>query len=237
MADEASHIGPMIPLDIVSDPICPWCYIGKAHFDKAVEAKGAQPFDLFWRPFQLNPDMPKGGMNRKEYLERKFGPERAKSFYKQIEETAVAAGLDVRFDLIETTPNTFDAHRVIRWARGSGKQTELVTELFIRYFTKGENIGDRDLLVDVAEGAGMERELVARLLDGDADAEAVRQEEATAREIGVNGVPTFVIANKHVVTGAQPPALWETVLDEIAEQLAEADRAASSTAAGAGAAL
>ncbi|MEO1611010.1 MAG: DsbA family oxidoreductase [Pseudomonadota bacterium] len=213
----------MITLDIISDPICPWCYIGKAHFEKAVEAKGSQPFDIFWRPFQLNPDMPEGGMNRKAYLERKFGVERAAQFYKQIEDTAVSAGLDVRFDLIETTPNTFDAHRLIRWSRSTGAQSAVVNQLFVRYFERGENIGDRDLLLDVGESVGMERDVVKKLYDDDADREMLTQEEATAREIGVNGVPTFIVAGKHVVTGAQPPELWENVLEELGASLTAAD--------------
>ena len=106
----------MITLDIISDPICPWCYIGKTHLETATQRAGFDPFDVQWRPFQLNPDMPKEGMDRKAYLEAKFGKERAEGFYKQIEDTAIEAGLDVRFDLIERTPNTFDAHRLIRWS-------------------------------------------------------------------------------------------------------------------------
>lgn len=209
----------MITLDIISDPICPWCYIGKAHFEKAVEAKGVQPFDIFWRPFQLNPDMPEGGMNRRAYLEGKFGAERAEQFYKQIEDTAKAAELDVRFDLIETTPNTFDAHRLIRWARSTGMQSAVVNQLFVRYFERGENIGDRDLLIEVGHSVGMERDVVAELFASDADRELLQTEEATAREIGVNGVPTFIVAGKHVVTGAQPPEMWENVLEELGASL------------------
>ena len=213
----------MITLDIISDPICPWCYIGKANFEKSVEARGFQPFDIFWRPFQLNPDMPAGGMNRREYLERKFGAERAKVFYRQIEDNAKSVGLDVRFDLIEKTPNTFDAHRLIRWSRTTGMQSAVVNQLFVRYFERGENIGDRDLLLDVGESVGMERDVVKQLYDADADREMLQQEEATAREIGVNGVPTFIVAGKHVVTGAQPPELWENVLEELGASLTAAE--------------
>ena len=208
----------MIQLDVISDPICPWCYIGKANLDAAVRAKSFQPFDVAWRPFQLNPDMPKGGMNRRAYLAAKFGTERAERFYAQIEAAAREAGLDVRFDRIETTPNTFDAHRLIRWSRSAGAQTRVVERLFELYFREGADIGDRDLLLDVAAAVGMDRAIVARLYEGDADRELVEQEEATAREIGVNGVPTFIVAGKHVVTGAQPPELWERVLDELAEK-------------------
>ncbi len=205
----------MISLDIVSDPICPWCYIGKTHLDTAIAAKDYQPFDIFWRPFQLNPDMPQGGMDRRDYLDRKFGPDRAKQFYKQIEDTAKDAGLNVRFDLIERTPNTFDAHRLIRWSRTTGRQDALVSDLFVRYFERGEDISDRDLLLEVGEAAGMERDVLIRLYEGDADRELLQTEEATAREIGINGVPTFIVGKKHVVNGAQPPALWAKVLDEL----------------------
>ncbi|MEM7544460.1 MAG: DsbA family oxidoreductase [Pseudomonadota bacterium] len=220
----------MISLDIVSDPICPWCYIGKTHFDKAVASKGYQPFDIFWRPFQLNPDMPEGGMDRRAYLEAKFGPENATKFYKQIEDTATEAGLNVRFDLIERTPNTFDAHRLIRWSRTTGSQDALVAELFVRYFERGEDISDRDLLIEVGENAGMERDVTIRLFEGDADRELLQTEETTAREIGINGVPTFIIANKHVVNGAQPPDLWERVLDDIADAQAKAAASSEATA-------
>lgn len=211
----------MITLDIISDPICPWCYIGKTHLETATQRAGFDPFEVSWRPFQLNPDMPAEGMDRKAYLEAKFGKERAEGFYKQIEDTAIAAGLDVRFDLIERTPNTFDAHRLIRWSRSTGQQSILVHSLFIRYFVNGEDISDRDLLLDAAEAIGMDRDVVADLFKNDADRELLKNEEAAAREIGVNGVPTFIVANKHVVTGAQPPELWAKVLEELSEQTAQ----------------
>lgn len=214
----------MIQLDVVSDPICPWCYIGKAHLDAATRAKGFQPFDVIWRPFQLNPDMPEGGMDRRAYLAAKFGTERAERFYRQIEETARGAGLEVRFDRIERTPNTFDAHRLIRWSRAAGAQGALVDRLFRLYFVEGEDLGDRDLLLDAAEAVGLDRALVARLYAEDRDREAVAAEEATAREIGVNGVPTFIVAGKHVVTGAQPPELWERVLDELRPRVVAEER-------------
>ena len=135
------------------------------------------------------------------------------------------AGLDVRFDLIERTPNTFDAHRLIRWSRSTGQQSILVHSLFIRYFVNGEDISDRDLLLDSAEAIGMDREVVSDLFDKDADRGLLESEEKAAREIGVNGVPTFIVANKHVVTGAQPPELWGKVLEELSEQAQQAAQA------------
>ena len=208
----------MITLDIISDPICPWCYIGKTHLDTALQTSGYNPFDIMWRPFQLNPTMPPDGMDRRAYLEAKFGPENATKFYAQIEKAAQDVGLNVRFDLIERTPNTFDAHRVIRWSRSTGQQSVLVHSLFVRYFEKGEDISDRDMLLDCAVAIGMDRDVVSGLFERDADRELLETEEASAREMGVSGVPTFIVANKHVVTGAQPPDLWGRVLEELAEK-------------------
>ncbi|MFV0476048.1 MAG: DsbA family protein [Pikeienuella sp.] len=215
------HNPAMITLDIISDPVCPWCYIGKANFDHAVRMRGVQPFDIRWRPFQLNPDMPPGGADRRAYLKEKFGAENAALFYAQIEKFGLEAGLKFRFDLIERMPNTFDAHRLIRWSHASGAQSALVSQLFTRFFERGEDIGDRDLLLDVGESVGMERAVLSRLFEGDADREALENEEKTAREIGVNSVPTFIVAGRHVVTGAQPPDIWAKVLDELTAKGAE----------------
>ncbi|MEL6679320.1 MAG: DsbA family oxidoreductase [Pseudomonadota bacterium] len=205
----------MIQLDIISDPICPWCYIGKAKLDQALESAGAQPFDIHWRPFQLNPDMPPEGMDRRAYLEGKFGKDRATSFYAQIEEAARDAGLDVDFAAIARTPNTIDAHRVIRWARTTGNQSRVVSQLFTRYFRQGQDISDHDVLLDAAEAAGMEREIVARLLSGDADRAEVIAADQEARGMGVQGVPTFIVARQYVLSGAQDPALWRKVIAEL----------------------
>ncbi len=208
----------MVKLDILSDPICPWCYIGKTHLDRALEQHPDHPFEIEWHPFQLNPDMPAEGMDRRAYLEAKFGgPEGATEVYGRIEDTARAAGLDVAFDRIERTPNTLDAHRLIHWAGLEGRQTAIVTRLFKAYFENGEDIGDTAVLLDIAEGAGLDRAMIARLLDSDADREDIRARDAHARARGVTGVPTFVIANTHVVPGAQPPELWSQVLSELAQ--------------------
>ena len=203
-------------LDIISDPICPWCYIGKAKLDRAM-AEAGNPFEITWRPFQLNPDMAAGGMDRREYLENKFGKERATSFYAQIEAAAVEAGLDVDFAKIARTPNTVDAHRLIRWSHSTGNQTALVSLLFQAYFRDGRDISDHAVLLDVAEAAGMERDVVARLLEGDADREAVIAEDAQAREMGVSGVPTFIIGGKYAVQGAQDAATWAKIIADIGD--------------------
>jgi len=205
-------------LDVLSDPICPWCYIGKVKLDCALKQRPAHGLDIFWRPYQLNPDMPVDGMDRMTYLEKKFGgPERAKSIYGQIESAAVAAGLNVDFSKIKRTPNTFDAHRLIRWARSTGDQQAIVDSLFIRYFERGEDIGNRDLLLEVAGEAGMDHVLLRRLYDEDADRDLLTNEEALARQMGVSGVPTFILSEKFAFVGAQETAAWLDVLDRLAD--------------------
>lgn len=211
----------MITLDIISDLVCPWCYIGKTNFDRAVESRGVQPFTLNWKPFQLNPDMPKGGLERQAYYERKFGKEGAAAAFANVERHASSSGLGFRLDLIKRVPNTHDAHRLVHWARAVDAQTPLVAQLFARYFERGEDIGDRDVLLDAAESIGLERTVVKRLFDGDADSEILLSEEAYAREIGVTGVPTYIVAGKHVVIGAQPAETWGRVIEELTPRASE----------------
>ncbi len=210
----------MVKLDIISDPICPWCYIGKSYLDRAMEAAPDHPFKVEWHPFQLNPDMPEGGMDRREYLEHKFGgKEGAVRVYSQIAETAEAAGLDIDFGAIKRTPNTINAHRLIHWAGLEGRQTATVSTLFKAYFKEGRDIGDTQVLLEIAEKVGLDRDMIARLMDSDADAEDIRARDANARAKGVSGVPTFIVANQHVLTGAQPPDLWGRAIGEIKTQL------------------
>ena len=207
----------MVPLDILSDPICPWCYIGHAHLSRALERAQANPFAVAWHPFMLNPDMPPEGMDRAAYLEAKFGGrERAAQVYGRIEEAARAAGLDVDLAAIRRTPSTLDAHRVIHWAGIEGRQTPVVQRLFAAYFREGRDIGHRATLAEIAGDAGLDRATIARLLEGDADEAEIRARDAHARGRGVGGVPTFVVAQRHVLTGAQPPELWAQVIDELA---------------------
>lgn len=208
----------MVSLDIISDPICPWCYIGKANLDAAIQETGVNPFEMNWRIFQLNPDMPPEGVDRRKYLEWKFGgPERAREIYGRIQDAAAGSGLEVNFDKIDRTPNTLDAHRLIRWAKATGLQNALSQQLFVRYFQQGQDISDHAVLLDAAESIGMEREVVKTLLEGDADKDILLEEEATAREIGVSGVPCFIVGGKYVVQGAQPPETWVKVIRELVE--------------------
>lgn len=207
---------PRATLDILSDPICPWCYIGKVKLDRALAERPHHGLDIFWRPYQLNPEMPPEGMDRRQYLEDKFGgPDRAQAVYGQIRDAAQAAGLTVDFDKIERTPNTFDAHRLIRWARSGGHQQAVIDSLFVRYFERGEDIGDRAVLMAVAREVGMDIDLLVQLYDADADRELLTNEEALARQMGVTGVPTFILAEKFALVGAQETKAWFDVIDRL----------------------
>ena len=206
----------MTKLDIISDPICPWCYIGKTKLDRALEANPDHDFVIEWHPFQLNPDMPAEGMDRREYLETKFGgKENAIRFYGQIDDAAKAAGLDLNFAGIQRTPNTLDAHRLIHWAAIEGLQNAVVDRLFTAYFKEGHDISEHSVLVRIASGAGMDGEMVRTLLQGDADRDDISSRDRDARVKGVQGVPCFVIGNQYVVQGAQDTDLWNKVIGEL----------------------
>ncbi|TCO69720.1 DsbA family oxidoreductase [Rhodovulum euryhalinum] len=207
----------MVRLDIFADPICPWCLIGKRLLDNALAERPDHPFTIAWHPFQLNPDMPRGGMDRRAYLEAKFGGQiEAVRVYAEIDEKARVAGIELNLAAIARTPNTLDAHRLIHWAGIEHRQAAAVDGLFAAYFLEGRDIGDPDVLADIAAGAGMDRAMVARLLASDADLDEMRNRDAHARARGVTGVPTFIVADRHVLVGAQPTALWLQVIAELA---------------------
>ncbi|MEM1350860.1 MAG: DsbA family oxidoreductase [Pseudomonadota bacterium] len=207
-----------IKLDIISDPICPWCYIGKTHLDKALAHQPDHPFRIEWHPFQLNPDMPAEGMDRRAYLEGKFGgKEGAVRAYAPVVQHAEDAGLSIDFEGMKRTPNTINAHRLIHWAGLEGCQNAAVSALFEAYFVETRDIGDHEVLADVADSVGMDAAVVAKLLGTDADVEDVKSRDLHSRQMGVNSVPTFIVASKHAVPGAQPPELWAKVIEELTE--------------------
>jgi predicted DsbA family dithiol-disulfide isomerase len=206
----------MIKLDILSDPICPWCYIGKTNLDAALAAQPDHPFAIEWHPFQLNPNMPPEGVDRRTYLETKFGgKDGAISVYGQIDRAARAVGLTINFEGIQHTPNTFNAHRLIHWAGIEGRQSLVVATLFKAYFQDGRDIGDTDVLCELAQIAGMDAAMTQRLLDSDTDAADLRAREEHSRKMGVSAVPTFIVANQAVVPGAQKPDFWTDVIADI----------------------
>lgn len=206
----------MTRLEIISDPVCPWCYIGAHNLGRALAESGARPFELIWRPYQLNPDMPAEGMDRRAYLDAKFGGrDRADAAYSRVETAASEAGLEIDFSAIARAPNTLDSHRLIRWAAAEGVQTRAAMELFRRYFVLGEDISDHHVLAEAAGEAGLEAAVIARLLAGDADREVVRAEVGVAQAMGVTGVPTFVLGRKYALAGAQPVETWIKLIGEL----------------------
>ena len=206
-----------IRLDIFSDPVCPWCYVGKANLDKALGQHPDHPFQIQWHPFQLNPEMPPEGVTKRAYLEEKFGGKtRVDAVHDRLREAARSAGVYMDPDKPRRMPNTLDAHRLIHWAGIEGVQQTVVDALMRAYWVEGRDIGDLDTLADIAFESGMDRDATLRLLQSDADADDIQARDQDARHKGVNSVPTFLIAQQYVVSGAQPPETWEKVIAELA---------------------
>jgi len=195
----------VVAVDVVSDVMCPWCYIGKRRLEAAAAASPDIALEVRWRPFQLDATIPEGGMDRRLYLERKFGgPEVVERVYAPVRAAGEAESIPFAFDRIRRSPNTLNAHRLIRWAGQAGLQDEMVERLFRLYFLEGGDLTDMAVLARAATEAGMERALVERLLAGEADIAEVRAEIDEAQRMGVTGVPTFIIAGRYAVVGAQP---------------------------------
>ncbi|PTE12106.1 DsbA family oxidoreductase [Mesorhizobium helmanticense] len=195
-----------ITVDVVSDVVCPWCFIGQKRLDKAVAAASDVEVHIRWRPFQLDPTIPPEGKDRREYMMAKFGSEqRIREIHARIEPLGEAEGISFAFDAIKVAPNTLDAHRLIRWAGAAGEavQNRLVRRLFQLNFEEGANLGDHAVLIEAAREAGMDASVVETLLPTDADVDAVRTEIATASRMGITGVPCFLLEDKYAVMGAQ----------------------------------
>ena len=208
-----------LTIDVVSDVVCPWCYIGKRRLEEALaqlrEVEPDLPVDVRWHPFQLNPDLPPEGADRREYLERKFGgPQRAKENYARVEAAGATVGIPFAFGAIERQPNTLEAHRLIAWAqtRPEGDPDALVESLFKAYFIEGLYLGDREVLVARASAAGFDVDDARTMLESQELVEAVVNADRHAREIGVSGVPFFIVEGTTAVSGAQEAA---TLLDAI----------------------
>ena len=198
-------------IEIFSDVICPWCFIGRRRLARALETRPGLDPVIRWRAFQLNPGMPAEGMTREDYLALKFGSERGGPVYDRIRETGRSEGIDFRFDAIERTPSTLAAHRLIR--ETGERQTELVDALFDAYFLNGEDIGDAEQLADIASRAGWDRGEAEAFLASDAATREVRQEDARARAMGIQGVPCFVVDRRYAISGAQEPEYFAPLFD------------------------
>jgi predicted DsbA family dithiol-disulfide isomerase len=209
-----------LTIDIVSDVVCPWCYIGKRNLEAALAALPDTNVEIRWRPYQLDPTIPPEGIARRAYLERKFGA-RVDEIYERVAAAGREAGIDFAFNRIERSPNTLDAHRLIRWSQSAGKQNDIVERIFRDFFIEGRDLGQRSVLIEAAAAVGMEPDLVVRLLDGDADTEAVREEIATAQRLGVTGVPFFIFAGRFGMPGAQPAEVLANAVRRAAEKSGE----------------
>jgi predicted DsbA family dithiol-disulfide isomerase len=209
-----------LTIDIVSDVVCPWCYIGKRNLEAALQQLPDSNIEVRWHPYQLDPTIPPEGIARRTYLERKFGS-RVDEIYTRVAAAGRQAGLDFAFDRIERSPNTLDAHRLIRWSQSVGKQDAIVERLFRAFFLEGRDIGDRAVLIEAASQVGMDADVVARLLSGDADNDAVREEIETAQRLGVTGVPFFIFAGRFGMPGAQPPDVLASAIGKAAEKSGE----------------
>lgn len=216
-------------IDVISDTICPWCYIGKRRLEAALAQRPEIEFEAVWRPFQLNPDMPAEGTDRDAYIDAKFGGrDRAKKIYERIADVGRQEGLEFDIGQQKRLPSTVDSHRLNHWALTAGVQDEVVELLFEKYFILGDDIGDPEVLVSVAEAAGMDADIVRDLLSGDADRDLVLREEATSRRMGISGVPCFVIDRKYALVGAQDPDVLLRAIDQAV--LAEKENAVTSAA-------
>ncbi len=207
-------------IDIVSDVVCPWCYVGKRRLEAALATRPNLSVEIVWHAFQLNPDMPHEGMDREEYLATKFGSAaRATSIYHEIELAGAGEGIDFAFDSIQRTPNTINAHRLIRLAGKHNAQDAVVEMLFRRYFLEGIDIGDVGQLVAIAAEAGIDE--ARDYLESDEGVEEVTAEDRQMRQLGVTGVPCFIIDKRYAISGAQAPEVFQRIFDTAAAAAAE----------------
>ena len=216
--------GPELPIAITiySDVICPWCYIGKRRFETALASPGMPGrLELSWRPFELNPDMPADGMERAAYRARKFGPDKSQQLDRQMAETGRDVGIAFAFEKMLRTPNTRLAHRLIWQAGQSGRslQNSLVNRLFAAYFEEGLDIGRPDILVALGREAGLAEAEAKAALDEERSLEAVLDLEDAGIQMGIRGVPFFLLIDKYAISGAQPAELWRDALPQIAAEL------------------
>src|SRR4051794_8071354 len=203
-----------VTIDVISDVVCPWCFIGKRRLEKAIALQPEIPVEVTFRPYFLNPWVPRAGMSREEYLTQKFGSvERYNGIAQRVVAAAAEEGLTYAVDKMRRQPNTLDCHRVILWARESGAQACVKQRLMDFYFTEGADLTDAEVLVKAATECGMDGDDVRRLLATDADVERVTQEAESAKSAGINGVPTFIFNSACSTSGAQPA---ETLAEIIA---------------------
>jgi predicted DsbA family dithiol-disulfide isomerase len=204
----------MIKIDIVSDAVCPWCYIGKKRLDKALNKYKKYKFDINWHAFQLNPSMPRNGMDRKQYLFSKFGGEnRATDIYKQIELAGLSSGIEFNFGQITTMPNSFFAHILIEYSKEENLQSDITEKLFNAFFIEGKNIGNREVLLEIARKSNIKNFSKNIFSERKDIIDNVQISDNTNRKKGISGVPFFIINNNYAVSGAQESEVFEKVFE------------------------
>jgi len=208
-----------IRVDVVSDVVCPWCFIGKRRLEKAVALTPDIPVEVFYHPYFLNDWIPREGMPREEYLTKKFGsPEAYRGNASRVAEAAAEEGLTYALDKIARQPNTLDSHRLIHWAGKRGKGPEMKQRLMDLYFTEGADLTDRATLVRAAADVGLNPEIVRPLLESEEDVEEITLTADAAKQAGISGVPTFIIDGKYVISGAHPSDTLAQVIRKAAQE-------------------
>ena len=209
-----------LTVEVVHDLVCPWCYLGTRRLVRTIRRRPDLLVDLVWRPFLLNPDMPRLGMSRSDYVVRKFGGEdRARRLYTSITEIGRVEGVQFRFDRVRRTPSSVDAHRLVRWAARFGRADGVVEALFAAHFADGRDLGDPAVLAAVAGSCGLDPAAARAMLGTDAELDGVHADNLRAHRLGINGVPCFVVAGRHAIAGAQEPEVIERLLDVAAVQM------------------
>ena len=205
-------------IDVISDVICPWCFLGKRRLDKALASLADLDVFVRWRPYALDPSIPPEGLDRTIYLTNKFGAERLATLHDPLIQAGLADGVPYNFEAITRTPNTLDAHRLIRWSHTTGLQNEMAERLFMAYWSEGKDIGDHKVLAAEAGAIGINAGQIAELLDSDQDVDNVKAEIAHATTIGVTGVPTFIFAQSYALVGAQSADVLADAITRVARE-------------------
>ncbi len=217
-----------LTIDVVSDVVCPWCFIGKRRLEHALELRPDIPVEVRYHPYFLNDWVPREGIGRDEYLTAKFGsPERYKSIAGRVVQAAKAEGLTYNPDTIARQPNTLDCHRLILWARNTGNAAQMKQRLMELYFTEGADLTDREVLVKAAVDCGMDASITRDLLASDRDVDSVTAEATQAKQAGIDGVPCFILGGVPAVSGAQDPAYLADAMERAAAEVEKRNAAAT----------
>lgn len=215
------HVNAAFPIVVISDTMCPWCFVGKRRLEHALGRLPDIPVALGWWPFLLDPRIPRQGMDRKEYLRNKFGSVDGGEMYRQLRSAGEEEGIAFAFDAIRKAPSTVDSHRVVHWAAERDRQAEMVERLFQLYFTEGADIGDHEVLVSAAGDAGLDADLIRQKLQTEEDCDTVLEMVAQAQQLGVTAVPTLILGGCRAVVGAQPADRLVEMIRRAAEEFAE----------------